>query len=133
MLEYRTVFGPGCDSDSTYAADLKRAVHMSSTLKVTRRVPKVVIGGIELRRGRFDVEVDGTIVASVDHNETIETTVEAGRHNLRIRKSRYSSQTRSFEVADGGTVEFRCNGARIWPTYVLSLMKPDLAIALHEE
>ncbi len=106
---------------------------MSSTLKVTRRVPKVLVGGIELRRGRFDIEIDGATVASLGHKETVETTVETGKHTLRIRKGRYSSQTRSFEVTDGGTVEFRCNGARIWPTYVLSLIKPDVAIALQEE
>ena len=41
-----------------------------------------------------------------------------------------SSRTRSFDAADGEVVNFRCNGARIWPTYVASIVKPDLGISL---
>ena len=36
----------------------------------------------------------------------------------------------AFDVSDGGVVSFRCHGAMIWPTYVASILKPDLAISL---
>ena len=43
---------------------------MSATLRVTRKA-----FGIELRRGRFDVWVDGASVASIEHNTTVEAEV----------------------------------------------------------
>lgn len=102
---------------------------MSATLRLTREVGF----GIELRRGRFEVSVDGQSVGSVEDHETAETPLEPGRHTLRIRKGRYSSRDRSFDVADGDVISFRCHGARIWPTYVASIVKPDLAISLRRE
>jgi hypothetical protein len=41
--------------------------------------------------------------------------------------------TRSFDVSDGDTANFRCHGANIWPRFVASLVKPDLAISLRRE
>jgi hypothetical protein len=96
-----------------------------ATLKLTRQAV-----GIELRRGTFDVLVDGDSVASIDRNDTIEVPVEPGGHEVRIRAGRYSSQDRSFDVADGDTVMFRVHGAMLWPRWVVSMFKPDLAISL---
>ena len=59
--------------------------------------------------------------------------LEPGRHDLVLRKGRYSSRTRTFDVAAGEFVHFRCNGARIWPTYVASIVKPNLGISLRRE
>jgi hypothetical protein len=33
-------------------------------------------------------------------------------------------------VPDGDVASFRCHGAMIWPTYLVSFLKPDLAISL---
>jgi hypothetical protein len=88
---------------------------------------------IELRRGVFDISVDGKTVGSIKNHDTVEVPLEPGHHALRIRAGRYSSRARTFEVADGGVASFRCHGALVWPTYVASFLKPDLAISLRPE
>jgi hypothetical protein len=50
-----------------------------------------------------------------------------------VRKGRYSSRTVTFDAADGEVINFRCGGARIWPTYVASIVKSDLGISLRPE
>jgi hypothetical protein len=58
----------------------------------------------------------------------------APRHRtLRIQRGRYSSLARPLDVSDGETVSFRCHGAMLWPRFVASVVKPDLAISLHRE
>jgi hypothetical protein len=99
---------------------------MSATLKLTREVGFA----FELRRGQFDVLVDGNTVGSINYRETIERPIEPGRHDVRIRAGRYSSQDHSFDIADGEVASFRCHGASLWPRYVASIIKPDLAISL---
>ncbi|MCW2753804.1 MAG: type transporter [Marmoricola sp.] len=99
---------------------------MSATL-IVRREGKF---GIELRRGRFDITVDGTSIGGIDNHETVETNLEPGHHSLRLNSGRYTSRNRVFDVAGGEVLNFRCHGASIWPTYVASIVKPDLAIAL---
>lgn len=101
---------------------------MSATLRLTRAG-----AGIELRRGPFEIAVDGGSVGSIKRRETVETPLEPGHHTLRIRSGRYSSQDRSFDVADGEVVNFRCHGAMVWPRYVASIVKPDLGISLKRE
>jgi hypothetical protein len=101
---------------------------MSATLRMTREG-----AGIELRRGRFEIVADGQSVGSLERHETVETLLEPGHHTLRVRAGRYSSHDHSFDVADGETVYFRCHGTMIWPRYVASIVKPDLAIALKQE
>lgn len=99
---------------------------MSATLIVSRESSF----GIELRRGRFDITLDGTTIGGIDNHETVEANLEPGQHRLRITAGRYTSRNRVFGVADGEVVTFRCHGASIWPTYVASIVKPDLAISL---
>ena len=101
---------------------------MSATLRMTREGI-----GIELRRGRFEIVTDGKSVGSIERHETLETLLEAGHHTLRVRAGRYSSRDHSFDVADGEVVNFRCHGTMIWPRYVASIIKPDLAISLKQE
>jgi hypothetical protein len=101
---------------------------MSATLRVRREG-----FGIELRRGKFDIEVDGGSVGSVERHDTVEVEVEPGQHALRIVAGRYSSRERPFDIADGDMISFRCHGANIWPLYVASIFKPDLAISLRRE
>jgi hypothetical protein len=101
---------------------------VSATLRLTREGV-----GIELRRGQFEILVDGKSVGSVKYGETAETPLEPGRHTLRIRAGRYSSRDRSFNAADSEIVSFRCHGAMVWPRYAASLVKPDLGISLKRE
>lgn len=101
---------------------------MSATLRVERGGV-----GIELRRGRFEITVDGTSVASLERSDTVETPLEPGHHTMRVTAGRYSSRSLSFDATDGEMVNFRCHGAMVWPRYVASLVKPDLAISLRRE
>ena len=50
---------------------------MSATLKLTHKAI-----GAEVRRGPYDVVVDGERAGSVEMNHTIEIPVEPGRHTL---------------------------------------------------
>jgi hypothetical protein len=101
---------------------------VSGTLRLTREG-----FGTELRRGRFEISVDGKSVGSIERHETIETPLEPGEHILRIRAGRYSSRDCSFAVADGEVVNFRTHGAMVWPRYVASIVRPDLGISLERE
>jgi len=85
------------------------------------------------RRGTFHVLLDDNDVASIEWNQTIEVPVEPGHHILHIKAGRYTSRRHPFDTADEEIVNFRCNGARIWPLYVASIVKPDLAISLKRE
>ncbi|HET9080237.1 MAG TPA: hypothetical protein VFO01_06945 [Trebonia sp.] len=98
---------------------------MPATLRLTREGH-----GIELRRGRFEISVDGRGVGSLDYRDTVEAPVEPGHHTLRIRAGRYSSRERSFDAADGEMVSFRCHGTMVWPRWAASFVRPDLAISL---
>ncbi len=102
---------------------------MSATLTVKRETNVVM----ELRRGTFEITLDGTTVGSIDRDQTFETPVEPGHHRLQVRTGRYSSGAQSFDVADGDAVDFRCNGARIWPVYLASILVPSLALSLKPE
>jgi hypothetical protein len=101
---------------------------VAATLSVTREGV-----GIELRRGRFEVTLDGQPAGSIEYQETVDLPVGPGHHTLRVRAGRYSSSERSFDAADGQVVKFRCHGAMMWPRYVASIFKPDLAISLKRE
>jgi hypothetical protein len=77
--------------------------------------------------------VDGQTVGSIELHGNVEVPVEPGQHTVRIQRGRYSSPARPFDISDGGTANFRCHGANIWPRWVASLVKPDLAISLRRE
>ena len=85
------------------------------------RVTRDVRFGFELRRGRFDVSVDGKSVGSLANHETLDRPLERGRHTIRITKGRYSSRDHSFDVADSEIAKFNCHGTRIWPLYRVHL------------
>ena len=101
---------------------------MSATLRLVREGV-----GIELRRGTFDILVDGKCVGSIERDDALEAPIDPGRHTIRIRAGRYSSPDRSFQASDGETITFRLHGAMMWPRYVASIIKRDLAIALRRE
>jgi hypothetical protein len=76
---------------------------MSATLRLTRDVGSAAF---ELRRGRFEISVDGKPVGSLANHDTVEIPIEPGRHNLALHKGRYSSRTLSFHAAEGEVVDF---------------------------
>lgn len=98
---------------------------MSATLEVTHKSI-----GVEVRRGTFDVIVDGALAGSVEMNRTVAIPVEPGRHVLQVRSGRQSSRTRAFEAADGDVVAYRCTGKRFLPIFLASFAVPRLALAL---
>lgn len=89
--------------------------------------------GIELRRGPFEVVLDGRVVATIERGVTTELPLEPGPHRLQIRAGRYSSRPHAFDSAEGQVVDFRCHGAMMWPRYVASIVKPDLAVSLQRQ
>jgi hypothetical protein len=89
--------------------------------------------GAEVRRGTYEVMLDGEQVGALAMNKTIEIPIEAGHHALRVRSGRNSSGTRTFEAAEGETVAYRCTGKRFLPIFLASFLVPSLAIALVRE
>ena len=101
---------------------------MPATLKVSHKAI-----GAEVRRGTFDVLVDGKRVGSVEMNDTIETSVEPGRHTLQVRDGRNSSRPEVFDAAEGEVIAFRCTGKRFLPLFLASFVVPSLALKLRRE
>lgn len=99
---------------------------MSATLRVRREGSF----GFELRRGTFDIGLDGKSVGSIEWDHTVEVPVEPGLHTVRIRVRRFSSLERSFKATDGETISFRCHGAMLWPRWVASFAVPSIGISL---
>ena len=99
---------------------------MAATLKLTHRAI-----GVEVRRGTYDVELDGERVGSLELNNTFETPVEPGRHTLQVRNGRNFSRIKIFDAAEGEIVAFRCSGKSILPIFLLSFVVPSLALSLH--
>lgn len=101
---------------------------MTATLRLTHKAI-----GVEVRRGAYEIVVDGHSVGSVEMNGTTEIPVEPGRHALQVRNGRNSSRTLSFDAAEGETVGFRCTGKRLLPIFLASFVVPSLALSLRRE
>lgn len=101
---------------------------MSATLHVSHKAI-----GAEVRRGTYDVVLDGATIGSVEMNETFESPMEAGAHTLQVRNGRNSSRTKTFDAADGEVVAFRCTGKSILPVFLASFFAPSLALSLIRE
>jgi hypothetical protein len=108
--------------------DAARRLKMSATLKLTHKAI-----GLEVRRGTFDVVVDGERVGSVEMNETIEIPIDAGHHTLQVRNGRNLSRTLTFNAVEGEVVAFRCTGKRFLPIFLASFVVPRLALSLRPE
>jgi hypothetical protein len=101
---------------------------MPATLKVTHKAL-----GAEVRRGTYDVLVDGAPAGSVEMNQTVEIPIEPGTHTVALRSGRKSSGTRTFEAAAGEVVAYRCTGKRFLPIFLASFFVPSLALSLVRE
>jgi hypothetical protein len=101
---------------------------MSATLTLER----AATGAIELRRSSFEIVLDGQPAGSIDRNQTVELSVDPGPHTLQVKAGRYSSPARTFDATDHANINFRCNGAILWPQYVVSLFVPTVGLRLHQ-
>jgi hypothetical protein len=101
---------------------------MSATLRVTHKAI-----GAEVRRGTYDVAVDGERVGSLDMNDTIEIPIETGHHTLQVRNGRNVSRILAFDAAEGQVVAFRSSGKRFLPIFLASFVVPRLALSLRQE
>jgi hypothetical protein len=101
---------------------------VSATLKLSHKSI-----GVEVRRGPYEVLVDGNRVGSVDMNDTIETPVEPGRHTLQLRNGRNTSGIETFDAAENEVIAFRCTGKRFLPLFLASFVVPSLALKLRRE
>ena len=98
---------------------------MAATLKLTHKAI-----GAEVRRGTYDIVVDGRRAGSVDMNDTFEISIESGCHTLQVRNGRNSSRTQTFDAGEGQTVAFRATGKSPLPIFLASFVIPSLAIQL---
>ena len=98
---------------------------MPATLMLTHKTI-----GAEVRRGAYDVVVDGGRAGSVEMNQTIEIPLEPGRHTLRVLNGRNSSSTETFDAAEGEVVAYRATGKRLLPIFLASFFVPKLALKL---
>jgi len=101
---------------------------MAATLKLTHKTI-----GVEVRRGTYDVVVDGERCGSLEMNDTTEIPVATGRHILQVRNGRNLSRTLTFDASEGQVVAFRCTGTRFLPVFLLSFVVPRLALSLRPE
>jgi hypothetical protein len=102
---------------------------MSATVTLKRSTGRVM----ELRRSPFEILLDGNRVGTIDRDQTVELRVEPGPHTLRVRTGRYSSRAQPFDAADSMNIQFRCNGAILWPQYVASLFVRTIGLKLKRE
>ena len=98
---------------------------MAAMLKLTHKAI-----GVEVRRGTYDIVVDGQRAGSLEMNETIEIPTETGRHTLQVRNGRNSSRTQNFDAAESQTIAFRCTGKSFLPIFLASFVVPGLALQL---
>jgi hypothetical protein len=98
---------------------------MPATLKLTHKAI-----GVEVRRGPYDVVVDGEHVGALEMSDTIEIPIEPGHHTLQVRNGRKLSRTLTFDAAEGQVVAFRCTGKRFLPIFLVSFLVPRLALSL---
>jgi len=98
---------------------------MAATLRLTHKAI-----GVEVRRGTYDIVVDGQRAGSVEMNDTIELPIEPGRHTVQVRNGRNSSRTQTFDAAENQTVAFRCTGKSFLPIFLASFVVPSLALQL---
>jgi len=98
---------------------------MTATLKLTHSSI-----GVEVRRGVYDIIIDGQPSGAVAMNNTIEIPVAPGSHTLQIRNGRNSSRATNIEMGEGQIIEYRCTGKSFLPIFLASFFVPSLALLL---
>lgn len=98
---------------------------MAATLRITHKAI-----GVEVRRGPYEIVVDGQTVGSVEMNQSVEIPIEVGPHSLQLFEGRNSSAKRSFDAFEGETISFRSTGKSLLPIFLLSFIFPRLGLSL---
>jgi len=80
----------------------------------------------------FEIRVDGNVVGKIPWRRTVDLEVDPGSHSLSLGLGHAVSPEHSFEARDGEVARFVCHGATLWPVWVASFFKPDLAIVLKQ-
>ena len=101
---------------------------MAATLKLTREGV-----GIELRRGTFEVLIDGNSVGSINWHDTSRCPSSRGVTRSAFGQAGTRARIIPSRQSDGEMVAFQVHGAMVWPRWVASMLKPDLAISLKRE
>lgn len=101
---------------------------MTANLRMTHKAI-----GVEVRRGAYQIVLDGQLAGSLSMNDTIEIPIAAGPHAVQIRSGRKSSRTANFEAIENQTVAYRCTGKSFLPIFLASLFFPRLALQLRRE
>ena len=105
-----------------------------ATLRLSRTWGGNPISGVGGGRNQgWNIALDGKVVGTIAHQETVEVAMAAGHHTLRLGQGRHISQERSFEVADDEAVSYQCHRPRFWPFTLAALVKSDLWITLRRE
>jgi hypothetical protein len=91
-------------------------------------------GGYIGGRQEWQVLIDGASVGTIAVSQTLDLPVEPGQHTLRLKATeRFTSQERTFEIAEGEESRFSARAQFLWPLMLASLVKPDLWIRLHRD
>jgi hypothetical protein len=98
---------------------------MTATLKVTHKAI-----GVEVRRGTYDILVDGECLGTVKMNHTTAIPIEPGHHTLQVRDGRKSSQLCTFDVVNGQAITYRCTGKSALPVFLASFVIRSVALQL---
>lgn len=105
----------------------ERSAGAEPTLRLSRTWSGMGLGG---RTEGWDIAIDDKVVGSIEAEETVDIAVTPGAHTFRLGQGRHLSRRRSFEVAAGEVVMYRCHGPRFWPLLLAALIKSDLWITL---
>ena len=101
---------------------------MTATLKMTHKAI-----GVEVRRGAYDIVVDGQRAGSVEMNDTIEIPSNLDVTLCKFAAAETPAVLETFEAAEGQTVAFRCTGKSFLPIFLASFVVPSLALQLRRE
>ena len=98
---------------------------MTATLRITHRSI-----GVEVRRGAYEIVLDGRPGGTVGMNQVVDLPVTPGHHSVQVRSGRKSSRVQSFEAVEGHTISFRCTGKSFLPIFLASFFIPSAALQL---
>ena len=100
---------------------------MTATLRMTHTAI-----GVEVRRGTYEVFIDGHPAGLVEMNASIDFAIDAGRHTVQVRSGRNASRVTPFTVDDGHRVDYRCTGKSFLPVFVASFFVPGWALHIRQ-
>ena len=111
----------------------------SATVRIARRRGRLNTS----RRGRaWSVLLDGISVGSIVNNQTLDLSVEPGRHTLRVRSTSYLlSPEQSFDAYEGQTLGYVCEPRSLSPIIftrwlvwlIISVVNHNLWISLEPD